>query len=163
MLTLDPNRNPAVHQMRQTALRERLAAAQRKAKLGQDLVDRQTMVVATLFAAGEETTEAENRLRVLQKHENDYIADVKRILDALERAMPDDPVMAVEKKDDRETRLQAAIEEISREAWRAEQTLPGLRRTIALILRDLGLENVGRPRHHSQTEWPHSERTRISG
>ena len=162
MLTLDPNRNPAVHQMGQTALRERLAAAQRKAKLGQDLVDRQTMVVATLFAAGEETTEAENRLRVLQKHENDYLADVKKISDALKRAMPDDPVAAIE-KDEREARLEAAIEEICREAWRGEQTLPGLRRTIALILQDLDLENVGRPRHHSQTEWLHSERTRISG
>ena len=62
----------------------RLEAAKRRAKLGQDQIDRQRIVVATLFATGSETTEAENRLRVLEKLHKKYLADIERILNALE-------------------------------------------------------------------------------
>lgn len=62
----------------------RLEAAKRRAKLGQDQIDRQRIVVATLFATGSETAEAENRLRVLEKLHNNYLADIERILNALE-------------------------------------------------------------------------------
>jgi hypothetical protein len=69
--------------MEYTALIARLEAAKRRAKLGQDQIDRQRMVVATLFASGSETTEAENRLRIYEKLHDNYLADVERILNAL--------------------------------------------------------------------------------
>jgi hypothetical protein len=62
----------------------RLASAKRRVKLGQDQIDRQRMVVATLFAAGSETTEAENRLRVYEKLHRRYLVDMERILIALD-------------------------------------------------------------------------------
>jgi hypothetical protein len=69
--------------MEHTQLMVRLEAAKRRAKLGQDQIDRQRMVVATLFASGEEITEAENRLRVYEKLHERYLFDVERILIAL--------------------------------------------------------------------------------
>jgi len=46
--------------------------------------------------------------------------------------------MATGKKGgDREADLEAAIEKIRQESWRAGQTLPKLRYAIALILQDL--------------------------
>ena len=46
--------------------------------------------------------------------------------------------MATGKKDgDREAELEAAIEAIRVETWKAGQTLPKLRRAIALILQGL--------------------------
>jgi multidrug resistance efflux pump len=75
--------------MEQTQLMARLEAAKRRAKLGQDQIDRQRMVVATLFASGEEITEAENRLRVYEKLHERYLVDVERILIAL-NTMPAD-------------------------------------------------------------------------
>jgi hypothetical protein len=62
----------------------RLAAAKRRVKLGQDQVDRQSRLVASLFATGSELEEAENRLHVYQRLQRSYIADVQRIADALE-------------------------------------------------------------------------------
>jgi multidrug resistance efflux pump len=62
----------------------RLDAAKRRVKLGQDQIDRQSRLVATLFATGGELEEAENRLRVYQKLQRHYVADVERIADALE-------------------------------------------------------------------------------
>lgn len=70
--------------MERTELIERLEAAKRRAKLGHDQIDRQRMAIAALFASGSETTEAENRLRVLEKLHDDYVADMNRILDALD-------------------------------------------------------------------------------
>jgi len=69
----------------QTSLYGRLQAAKRRAKLGQAQIDRQRMVVATLFAAGDEITEAENRLHVYQKLHARYVFDIERILFSLER------------------------------------------------------------------------------
>lgn len=63
---------------------DRLAAAKRRAKLGQDQVDRQAKLVATLFATGADLEEAENRLHVYQKLQKTYDADVQRIAEALE-------------------------------------------------------------------------------
>jgi len=70
--------------MEQNALLARLEVAKRRAKLGQDQIDHQRLVVASLFAAGAETTEAENRLRVYQKLHDRYLGDVERILIALD-------------------------------------------------------------------------------
>ena len=69
--------------MENTALIGRLEAARRRAKLGQDQIDRQRMVIATLFSARAEATEAENRLRVYEKLHDNYIADIERILRAM--------------------------------------------------------------------------------
>jgi hypothetical protein len=76
--------------MEYTALIARLEAAKRRAKLGQEQIDRQRMVVATLFASGSETTEAENRLRIYEKLHDGYLADVERILNALKPMPPAD-------------------------------------------------------------------------
>jgi hypothetical protein len=65
-------------------LMARLDAARRRAKLGQDQVDRQSRLIATLFASGGELEEAENRLHVYQKLQKNYEADVAWIADALE-------------------------------------------------------------------------------
>ncbi len=62
----------------------RLDAARRRVKLGQDQIDHQSRLIATLFAAGGELEEAENRLHVYQKLQRNYVADVERIADALE-------------------------------------------------------------------------------
>lgn len=62
----------------------RLDAARRRAKLGQDQIDRQSRLVATLFASGAELEEAENRLRVYQKLQKYYEADADRIAEILE-------------------------------------------------------------------------------
>jgi hypothetical protein len=70
--------------MEHTALLARLEAARRKAKLGQDQIDQQRMIIARLFSAGADTTEAENRLRVYEKLHDRYLGDIERILDALE-------------------------------------------------------------------------------
>jgi hypothetical protein len=70
--------------MEHTLLASQLEAARRRAKLGQDQIDRQRMVVATLFAEGAETAEAENRLRVYERLHGDYLVDVERILIALD-------------------------------------------------------------------------------
>ena len=46
--------------------------------------------------------------------------------------------MATGKKDgDREAELEGAIEKIRKETWKPRQTLPALRRAIALILQGL--------------------------
>ncbi len=70
--------------MEHNLLLARLAAAKRKAKLGQDQIDRQRLVVATLFATGAEIAEAENRLHVYQKLHDRYLDDVQRALVALD-------------------------------------------------------------------------------
>ena len=75
--------------MEQNSLLGRLEAAKRRAKLGQDQIDRQRMVVATMFADGDEITEAENRLHVYQKLHDRYLFDMERILFALERPPSD--------------------------------------------------------------------------
>lgn len=65
-------------------LSARLETAKRRAKLGQDQIDRQRLVVAALFATGAEIVEAENRLHVYQKLHDRYLDDVRRILIALD-------------------------------------------------------------------------------
>ncbi len=65
----------------------RLEAAKRRAKLGQDQIDCQSRLIATLFATGSEIEEAENRLRVYQKLQKKYAADVERIADVLEHTL----------------------------------------------------------------------------
>ena len=72
--------------MEHSLLSARLEAAKRRAKLGQDQIDRQRLVVATLFATGTETAEAENRLRVFEELHHRYIDDMRRILIALDEA-----------------------------------------------------------------------------
>ena len=72
--------------MERTELTQHLDAAKRKAKLVQDKIDRQRVIVATLFANGSDTTEAENRLIALQKNHDDHLDDANRILNALEKA-----------------------------------------------------------------------------
>jgi hypothetical protein len=67
-----------------TLLMARLAAARRRAKLGQDQIDHQRQVIATLFANGSDIDEAENRLRVYEKLHDKYLADIQRILNALD-------------------------------------------------------------------------------
>jgi hypothetical protein len=71
--------------MEYAALTEKLELAKRRAKLGQEQVDHQQMVIATLFASGSEITEAENRLRVLQRLESIYRADLDRLLNGVPR------------------------------------------------------------------------------
>ena len=71
--------------MENAALIERLELAKRRAKLGQEQVDHQRMVIATLFATGSEITEAENRLRVLKRLHGNYRADLDRLLDGVPR------------------------------------------------------------------------------
>jgi hypothetical protein len=73
--------------MERTLLIARLEAAKRRVRLAQDQVDRQRMVVATLFASGAETTEAENRFRVCEKLHNRYRLDMERILITLKSAI----------------------------------------------------------------------------
>ena len=49
--------------------------------------------------------------------------------------------MATGKQDgDRQAELEAALEEIPKEAWKPGQTLPKLRHAIALILQNLKCE-----------------------
>jgi hypothetical protein len=62
----------------------RLEVAKRRAKLGQDQIDRQQKLIATLFATGSEIEEAENRLHVYQRLQKNYVAYVERIAEALE-------------------------------------------------------------------------------
>jgi hypothetical protein len=83
--------------MEHTALLARLEAAKRRARLGQDQIDQQRIVVARLFSTGSDTTEAENRLHVYEKLHDRYLADIERILDALETmpATADFPIRAV--------------------------------------------------------------------
>jgi multidrug resistance efflux pump len=69
------------------SLMARLEVAKRRAKLGQDQIDSQQKLIATLFAGGsegEEFDEAENRLRVYQRLQKNYVADVERIANALQ-------------------------------------------------------------------------------
>jgi hypothetical protein len=87
-----PRRSPAYageqsRQLEHTQLIARLDAAKRRVRLAQDQIDRQRMVVATLFASGADTTEAENRLRVCEKLHDRYLADKERILIALNSAI----------------------------------------------------------------------------
>jgi hypothetical protein len=70
--------------MERAELIERLEIARRRVKLGQDQIDQQHMTIATLFAEGSEITEAENRLRVYQKLQNNYVGDMRRILHGLD-------------------------------------------------------------------------------
>ena len=67
-----------------TLLLARLETAKRRAKLGQDQIDRQNKLIATLFATGSDLEEAENRLHVYQRLQRNYVADIQRIADALE-------------------------------------------------------------------------------
>jgi hypothetical protein len=76
--------------MERDELIERLEMARRRVKLGQDQIDHQHMAIATLFAEGSEIEEAENRLRVYQRLQNNYVGDMRRILYALE-GMPLQP------------------------------------------------------------------------
>jgi len=60
--------------------------------------------------------------------------------------------MATGKKDGgREAELEAAIERIRHETWKAGQTLPKLRRLIALILQELKHERFGKTFFRSLT------------
>lgn len=70
--------------MERTVLVAQLEAAKRKARLGQDQIDRQQRTVVTLFAAGSETAEAENRLHVLERLHDHYLADISRIQNTLD-------------------------------------------------------------------------------
>jgi hypothetical protein len=73
--------------MERTTLMGRLAAAKRRAKLGQDQIDQQRQLIATLFATGSDIEEAENRLHIYQKLQLNYVADVERIEEVLERTL----------------------------------------------------------------------------
>jgi hypothetical protein len=66
------------------ALLARFEVAKRRAKLGQDQIDQQSRLVATLFATGGEIEEAENRLHVYQRLQKKYVGEVQRIADALQ-------------------------------------------------------------------------------
>ena len=74
--------------MDRTRLLARLERAKRIARLGQDQIDQQAMMVATLFAEGSEVTEAENRLHVYQKLHDRYVSDINRILNTLDDRPP---------------------------------------------------------------------------
>lgn len=74
--------------MDRSLLMARLEAARRRAHLGQDQIDQQRMIVATLFAEGSEITEAENRLRVYQRLHKNYLSDINRLLNALDLIPP---------------------------------------------------------------------------
>ena len=78
-----------VRHMENPFLQARLESAKRKAKLGQSQIDRQQLVVANLFAEGAQIDEAENRLHIYQRLHDRYVADMERILFALETNRPD--------------------------------------------------------------------------
>ena len=72
--------------------------AKRRVRLGQDQIDHQHMTIATLFAEGAEIEEAENRLRVYQRLQNNYVGDVRRIMHALEGMPLQRPAQAPRKR-----------------------------------------------------------------
>ena len=70
--------------MDRSELMDHLDMARRKAKLVEEMADRQREVIAKLFAEGFDTSEAENRLRALQLNRHRHLADAERFLMALQ-------------------------------------------------------------------------------
>ena len=66
-------------------LKALLEAAKRKAVLDQEQIERQKQIIAVLVASGSETTDARSQLRTLEEIQDGHLADMERILNALDR------------------------------------------------------------------------------
>jgi|SRR5262245_4176708 len=70
--------------MEQNEVLARFEVAKRRVKLGRDRIDRQRRAIATLFATGADTAEAENRLHLYERLQDKYLVDIERLLNSLE-------------------------------------------------------------------------------
>lgn len=70
--------------MEQNEVLARFELAKRRVKLGRDRIDRQRRVIATLFATGADTAEAENRVHLYERLQDKYLADMERLSNSLE-------------------------------------------------------------------------------
>lgn len=70
--------------MKRAALAEELESAKQKAKLDQRLIDRHKLVIETLTLTGSETADALRHLRSLEELQDSHLADMERILNALD-------------------------------------------------------------------------------
>jgi hypothetical protein len=67
---------------------EQLEAAKQKAQLDQKQIDRQKLVIQTLTLTGSETSRARSHLRMLEEAQDRLLADMMRILNALDHLAP---------------------------------------------------------------------------
>jgi hypothetical protein len=67
---------------------EQLEAAKQKAQLDQKQIDRQKLVIQTLTLTGSETSQARSHLRMLEEAQDRLLADMMRILNALDHLAP---------------------------------------------------------------------------